>query len=38
MPAEMITQILQKPTIAIRQILLHTRPQRAFARQIEFLF
>jgi hypothetical protein len=38
MPAEMITQILQKLTVAIRQILGHTRPQRGFAHQIELPF
>jgi len=38
MPAEMITQILQKLTVAIRQILPHTHPQRGFAHHIEFPF
>ena len=38
MPAEMITQILQKLTVAIRQILPHARPQRGFAHQTEFPF
>jgi hypothetical protein len=38
MSVEMITQILQKLTVAIRQILPHTRPQRGFAHQIEFPF
>ena len=38
MPAEMITQILQKLTVAIRQILPHTRPQRGLAHQTEFPF
>jgi hypothetical protein len=34
----MITQILQKLTVAIRQILPRTRPQRGFAHQTEFPF
>jgi hypothetical protein len=38
MPAEMITQIIQKLAVAIRQILPHTRPQRGFAHQTEFPF
>jgi hypothetical protein len=38
MPAEMITQILQKITVAIRQFLPQTRPQRGFTNQIEFPF
>jgi hypothetical protein len=38
MPVEMITQILQKLTVAIRQILPPTRPQRGFAHQTEFPF
>jgi hypothetical protein len=38
MPGEMITQILQKLTVAIRHILPHPRPQRGFAHQIEFPF
>jgi hypothetical protein len=38
MPVEMITQILQKLTVAIRQILPHARSQRGFAHQTEFPF
>jgi hypothetical protein len=38
MPAEMITRILQKLSVAIRQILPHTRSQRGFAHQTEFPF
>ena len=38
MPADMITQFIQILTVAIRQILPHTRPQRGFAHQTEFPF
>jgi len=38
MSAEMITQILQKLTAALRQFFPHARLQRGFAQQTEFPF